>query len=157
MRKLILPAAGVLLVVCIAITLLNGEKGYFPKLGGWGFVTVVTGSMEPVINVGDLVIVREEPAYFPGEIVVYTDGNMLVVHRITGIADGMVYTSGDHNQAVDAPIKPSAVLGKLRAVIPGVGKLLLFFKNPIGVATLLILAAGILLLPTEKTKKSDAG
>ena len=70
-----------------------------PMPFGYGAAVVLTGSMEPAVSANDLILVAEKPVYAEEEIVVYQSGNILVVHRILDITDGMVTTKGDANNA----------------------------------------------------------
>ena len=50
---------------------------------GWRQMVISSGSMEPAISVGDLILVRRQPAYRVGEVVTYRlpDG-AYITHRI---------------------------------------------------------------------------
>src|SRR5690606_31646537 len=76
--------------------------------GNWKALSIQTGSMEPVLSPGDLIIVRKQPvaAYNPGDIVTFINpGNrsQTVTHRILEKADGpyrsVFTTKGDANPA----------------------------------------------------------
>ena len=128
-----------------------------PMPMGYGAALVLTGSMEPTIQADDLIIVAERPVYAEDEIVVYQSGNILVVHRIIDITDGMVTTQGDANQAADEPVEMSAIKGKVIANISGLGTLARILKTP--TATIALLAAAVLMMERsfrkEKQKKAD--
>ena len=62
---------------------LVGNK--LPMPFGYGWAVVLTGSMEPSIQAGDLIIVSEDKPYDTGDTVVYQQGGMLVVHRVVEI------------------------------------------------------------------------
>lgn len=115
-----------------------------PMPFGIGASVVLSGSMEPALSVGDLLIVREQENYEVGSIVVYQSGTMPVVHRIVEISGDEVTTRGDANNAADRPIPMSAVKGEVFAVIPWVGNLIWALKSPI--ATAVMLAAALLLI-----------
>lgn len=122
---------------------------------------VVSGSMTPTIKVGDLLVVQgvNVSTLKPGDIIVYcsTDkalADCLIVHRIVRVVieDGTVkgyITQGDNNFASDngqlepiTGIPPSDVRGKVIFVIPLLGFLVIWLKNPavFAVVVLLILA-----------------
>lgn len=54
-----------------------------PSVLGWRQLVISSGSMEPAISVGDLILVRRQPAYHEGEVVTYRlpDG-AYITHRI---------------------------------------------------------------------------
>lgn len=56
------------------------------KESGFGLATVVSGSMAPVLNVGDKVYVKlaAQTNYELGDIVVFSVADSLMVHRIVG-------------------------------------------------------------------------
>ena len=126
-----------------------------PMPFGYGWAVVLTGSMEPSIQAGDLIIVSEDKPYDVGDTVVYQQGGMLVVHRVVEINDNMLTTKGDANNAPDSPIDRSVVKGAVLAVVPKVGTLVQFIKTPIG--TLMVVAAVFVLteLPYRKEKQKD--
>ena len=126
-----------------------------PMPFGYGAAVVLTGSMEPTIRVNDVILVAEQPTYAENEIAVYQSGNILVVHRILEIADGMVTTKGDANNAADAPVELSAIKGKVVGVIPGVGGIVKILKTP--TATAVLLVGAVLLLEASFRKEKKKG
>lgn len=126
-----------------------------PMPFGYGAAVVLTGSMEPTIHANDLILVAEKPAYAENDIAVYQSGNILVVHRILDITDGMVTTKGDANNAEDAPVALSAVKGKVVGVVPGVGSVVKILKTP--TATAIMLVGAVLLLEASFRKEKKKG
>lgn len=148
----------------ILISLVIGTKLYgwnaetlagnaMPMPFGWGISVVLSGSMEPALSVNDLVFVREQDSYKVGDIVVYQDGNSLVIHRILSIDGDEVITQGDANDVADEPISVSAIKGKERAHIPLVGALTRFLKTPVGFLLLIAAAVGLFELPYLRERK----
>ena len=124
----------------------NAEKltgDALPMPLGFGASVVLSGSMEPALSVGDLLIVRAQEAYEPGDIVVYQSGTMPVVHRIVDIRDGTVTTRGDANNASDAPFPADAIKGAVIAVIPWIGYGIWALKTPAAVVILLLAAVAL--------------
>ena len=109
--------------------------------GRWGLVPVLTGSMRPGIEPGDLVLVTPEPfaAVRVGQILDFQppgEGGATVVHRIVSATrrptGPVIRTKGDANNVAD-PWK--AQLGgttawRVRAVIPKLGYLSVAEHNP---------------------------
>ena len=96
----------------------------YPTIGNFGFSVVISGSMEPSINVNDVVFTKAESTYCTNDVVVYIDGNgkSAVVHRIVDIdKDGNYVTKGDANNSVDKPVAEGAVKGKVVFVLPKLG------------------------------------
>ena len=115
-----------------------------PMPFGVGAAVVLSGSMEPALSVGDLVIVAESNSYLVGDMVVYQDGRMAVTHRIVSITDGEVITKGDANNTEDSPIALGQLKGKVVLAIPLVGYAINAIKTPIG--TLCVIALAVFLL-----------
>lgn len=117
-------------------------------------VYVVAGpSMEPAIGVGAAVVLESAPAsdLRVGDVVSLRSGPARAVftHRITRLADrdGEIWlqTKGDANPDADPSLTPaSAVVGRVRSVLPGAGYVLTVLSAPAGV--LFVLSTGALLL-----------
>ena len=129
-------------VFALNATHLTGDA--VPMPFGYGASVVLSGSMEPTLSVGDLLIVRTQESYEVGDIVVYQSGRMPVVHRIMEMDGDTVTTRGDANNANDEAFLISAIKGEVIAVIPGIGNAIWALKNP--VAIVIMLAAAVLLV-----------
>ena len=144
-RYLILGVLAVVIGVNVFVlnaTNLTGNA--VPMPFGYGASVVLSGSMEPVLSVGDLLIVQAQDSYETGDIVVYQSGNTPVVHRIVSITDETVTTRGDANNANDEPFPTTAIKGEVIAVIPMIGYVVWALKTP--VAVVIMLAAAVLLV-----------
>lgn len=116
-----------------------------PMPFGVGAAVVLSGSMEPELSVGDLLIVLDSSSYEIGDVVVYQDGNIAVTHRIVRFSDEEeIVTQGDANNTEDDPISVEAIKGEVVAVIPFVGYVINAIKTPI--VTICILALAVFLL-----------
>lgn len=135
------------LVVGTNVYLLNASRlagDAVPMPFGIGSAVVLSGSMEPEISVGDLLIISRQDAYQVGDIVVYQSGRIAVTHRIVSISGDEVITRGDANNAEDEPITLERIKGKVVMIIPCVGYLVNIIKTPLG--TFSIIALAVLLL-----------
>ena len=130
-------------------SLVSGDS--LPMPFGVGAAVVVSGSMEPEISVGDLIIVTKKENYEVNDVIVFQDGRMTVTHRIVAIDEETVTTKGDANNTEDKPIFPAQIKGEVVAVVPLVGYVIDWVKTPVG--TLLILGVAIFL--TERSFRSD--
>jgi len=102
-----------------------------PHLIGWQPRVVLTGSMLPVIEPGDVAVIGPAvvgPGTLPrGRVVLVRDPAMpsgFYLHRVLRYDDaGRVITKGDANQVPDSdPVEPASVLGQLRLVVPLIGR-----------------------------------
>lgn len=117
-----------MLVACLSR--LSGDGR--PSLFGFQMLVVTSGSMEPTLSPGDLVIVDHDSAVHSiGDVVVFRRGaEMLVTHRIVNIeklADGSTryVTRGDANDSVDVdPVESDAVIGEVVTSVPLVGRVM---------------------------------
>lgn len=134
---------------------LTGDQ--MPMPFGYGASVVLSGSMEPALSTGDLLVVRQEEAYAQGDIVVYQSGRMAVVHRIMTIDGETVITKGDANTASDEPISIAAIKGKVIAAVPLLGYPVWALKSPVGIIA--AIAAAVLLVEfsyrSEKAEKES--
>jgi signal peptidase len=115
-----------------------------PMPFGIGAAVVLSGSMEPEISVGDLLIVVARDHYALRDVVVYQDGRMAVTHRIVAFTEEGIVTRGDANNVDDRPIAPEQIKGEVVCAIPLVGYAVNGVKSPLG--TLCVLGLAIFLL-----------
>ena len=121
---------------------------------GVGAAVVISGSMEPSLSVGDLIIVRAGKDYALNEVVVFESEGSLVVHEIIRFEDGMVVTKGSANNTEDAPIPPENIRGRVVFAIPYVGFVLDVVRSLPG--TLAIIGISLFLyLRSWKGEKSE--
>jgi len=119
------------ILTAIAATLLVWfSVGVFPIKPS----VIPTGSMVPVFNPGDIVLVAKiNPANIrTGDIIEYrTEERINIVHRVIEIQkNGNLITKGDANNAADSqPVDPRNVNGKVIFKIPKVGWLSIAIKQ----------------------------
>lgn len=123
-----------------------------PKAAGYEWRTVVTGSMRPVLQPGDVVLISptsEEVTV--GDVVAFPDPTQLgrdILHRVTGIADsGALVTKGDANGVADPwQISSSEVIGTQVLALPKLGFLVAAVSSKPGILGFLVLPALLILL-----------
>ena len=90
-------------------------------------VAVATGSMEPAIGVGDVVVVcRTDPDTLQvGDVIRYRLDGYTVIHRIVERQDGAdgqaqaFITQGDNNNGPDSePVSPEQIMGRVILTVP---------------------------------------
>lgn len=125
-----------------------------PTVFGWGSAVVLSGSMEPELPVGALLVIHRQENYKIGEIVTYEDENgTLVTHRLTSLENGNAVTKGDANNVEDAPFPVSKICGKVWAVLPGVGGTILWLRTPPGICAILLFGGILLFVPDYIIRK----
>ncbi|MGI6485062.1 MAG: signal peptidase I [Tepidanaerobacteraceae bacterium] len=97
---------------------------------------IITGSMEPVVNAGDIILVKKIDGedVNVNDIIQYKDGNKNITHRVIDIykgVDGKRYqTQGDANVFADPHlVSPEQVRGKVIGVIPKLGWFTLMIRS----------------------------
>lgn len=101
----------------------------FLKSTGISTMTVVSNSMVPTFERGDLILVEKNPqSYTPGDIAVYyqESHDRDVVHRIVQIDGDQVTVKGDNNYVADPTFSKSALKGAVVGIAPNLG--FLYFR-----------------------------
>lgn len=151
-------AAGILCAVLAGnlylIAAQIADKDNLPKIFGYARVIVMSGSMQPAIEAGDLIVVREQQKYEEDDIITYRRGGALITHRIVEANESGIVTKGDTNNVNDDPVAPADIEGKVVLRIPGAGNFILLLKKPsvILAVSCLILLFFIVSLAVQKLK-----
>ncbi|MEN8704710.1 MAG: signal peptidase I [Nocardioides marinisabuli] len=129
-----------------------------PHVLGYRTATMLTGSMEPGIMVGDVVVTAERPAadVEVGDVITYhipVEDHRVETHRVTEVIRGddgsvAVRTKGDNNPNVDpwvATLEGDSVW-EVQAVIPQVGSVIRALRTPVVNDVILYGALGAVLL-----------
>ena len=156
------------LIVGLNVYTMNASRlagDLVPMPFGVGATVVLSGSMEPTLSTGDLLIIAEQESYGVDDVVVFQSNRMAVVHRIIEIKEETVegengeelqmlaVTQGDANNTPDDPIQMSQIKGTVVLRVPLVGYLVNMIKTPLG--TILILAAAVFLLERSFHKEKE--
>lgn len=95
-----------------------------PLLSGRPPTVVASGSMEPTLHRGDVVILREAAADLPlGAVVAFETVKGRVIHRLVDMtADGAYITKGDANDSADStPLVSADIVGVGVMLVPFIG------------------------------------
>lgn len=114
-----------------------------PQLGGKTRLVVTSGSsMEPRIHRGDLALVRQGGDPEVGDVILYDSHELhrSVLHRVVARDGNAFVMKGDNNDFRDGE-QPTAgqVQGELWLVVPGVGRVLGWLRQPLNLAIILFL------------------
>lgn len=126
-----------------------------PMPFGYGAAVVMSGSMEPAFSVGDLVFVKDTDQYEVGDVVIYQEQAVLVMHRIHAVEEETIITQGDANDTADLPVYKTQVRGLVIASVPAVGDIFLWMKRPAGIIMTLLTAFLLLEIPYWRERQRD--
>lgn len=147
------------LVVLGIWTVLGLVAGLFlavsvPYVFGDRSLTVLSGSMEPQLNVGDVVVVEQVPPLEVrvGDIVTFRDpddATRLITHRVREIDvhGGSVafVTKGDANTSVENwKITTDGTIGRVRYHVWRLGFLMFWIRSPLGRLAMVVVPALLL-------------
>ena len=128
-------------------------KEKIPMPLGYGTAVVVTNSMYPYLEINDLIIVKKTNDYEVGDVIVYDEGTILVVHRLVEIDDQIFIAKGDDNDTNDRPYSVNLIKGEVVKIIPGMGVLQEKLDNPIVKFICLAIAFVLFALSMKLDKK----
>lgn len=141
-------------VIMVCLLALGGVfvSSMLPIPGGLQSKIVQSGSMEPHIPTGSLVVIKPAQSYAVGDVITFNkQGPVPTTHRIAGIEgsgeDTRFVTRGDANEEADPGVVPQArVLGKVVLSLPYVGYILHAARQPMGFALLIALPAFLVIV-----------
>ncbi len=156
LRFVVIVICGIVLGVNVYLANARNLMGNrLPMPFGVGAAVVLSGSMEPELSVGDLILVKEAEDVSVNDVVVYQQKNSLVVHRVVDVNGMLVTTQGDANNVADDPVDLSLVKGKVCFVVPAIGTLIQFLKTPVGIILTIALAIMLVEIPRRSEMKKD--
>lgn len=161
-----------LITVILALAALLIIISLFPVTGNYKILVVQSGSMEPAIKTGSVVIVKPADNYQTNDVITFAgkDGGKSTTHRIVKIetenGETHFVTKGDANNTEDNnKVTADKIIGKVLFSIPYAGYAVAAAKEPLGFALLVIVPAGLIIieeigkirgeLKKKKEKKED--
>ena len=157
-KDIVIVAVGVL-VIWIGLQIAFGTQN--------PFYVVASGSMIPVLEVYDVLIVSGHEPFDElevGDIIVFdrpSDHNRVIVHRVASILDEdprTIRTKGDANPAsipgTDFPITEEEYIGKVAYTLPQVGYVTQLLKPPINYVIIAIVI-GIMIVKQFTKRKNE--
>lgn len=115
---------------------------------------VVTGSMEPNIKIGDVVLIKKEKNYKIGDIVTYKHENNYITHRIVSVKGNKIITKGDANNTNDEAINKKDVVGKMILKLTVLSYINYLIGYPIVWVLLFIIGMVVILVMPNYKKKN---
>ena len=124
------------MIACLWMVYQEQKTGEMQFVFGLKPVCIVSGSMEPGIRTGAVVVVKETPvdSLAMGDIILFRSGESYVTHRLVGEdeeakesgADAWLITKGDANRTEDtARLSPDQIRGKVIWVCNAASRLML--------------------------------
>ena len=157
-KDIVIVAVGVL-VIWIGLQIAFGTQN--------PFYVVASGSMIPVLEVYDVLIVSGHEPFNNlevGDIIVFdrpSDHNRVIVHRVASIVDEdprTIRTKGDANPAsipgTDFPITEEEYIGKVAYTLPQVGYITQLLKPPINYVIIAVVI-GIMIFKQFAKRKNE--
>lgn len=150
--NILLTVVIIVLAAVIALTIFVRITGNNPTLFGYSIFRVSTGSMEPDLMVGDVILIHEVDdvnSLQVGDVITYRGtigeyANMMITHQIVKAPyeeNGTTYvvTKGVANDIEDKPVSVDKITGKLVCKIPFLDMIYSFFLTPWGLLTAILL------------------
>ena len=166
-KKIIVNVIGIILCVILTpILIINcflivkgiANKNEVPSIGGNAPLIVLTGSMDPTIKAGDLIVTKKVDAkdVKVDDVISFFDpegnGSSIVTHRVIGIeideTSGEIFfrTQGDNNDIADmTPVSEKNLVGRWEGTrFWGLGYVVLFTQSTVGIIVIIaVIVAGI--------------
>ena len=104
--------------------LVCGLTGWLVTNSDYKFYIVQSGSMEPTLQIYDMIVTKRLARYNVGDVVTFNkDDKKLITHRVSKVNDsGQLLTKGDANQIEDSVVvNKNDTVGKVVLVIPKIG------------------------------------
>lgn len=127
-----------------------------PSLFGFSTAVVISGSMSGMIEVDDMIVIRQQKEYAVGDVITFRSGDSLVTHQIVRKEGLSFITKGIANNTEDPrPVDRGNIVGKVILVIPGVGKVVTFVRTPLGMLLVVLAGFGLVVGPSylERAKE----
>ncbi len=132
------------------------------------FYIVSSGSMIPVLNIGDILVVGEKDSFDKlkiGDVIVFNrpaGHDKVIVHRVFKILnepEPIIVTKGDANDGLipgtDFPIKRDDFIGQVAFVVPKIGQVLKVLSPPVNYILIALIIGAMIFVNLKKDNKSS--
>lgn len=152
----------IMILVCMVILLIqkmkNPEK--IPSLFGYKAFAIVSGSMEPTLKIGDLIIIKEakQTEIKEQDIISFSEKNSIITHRVVKIIEEsgqkLYQTKGDNNNSNDDKMPTyNEIEGVYKFRVPFIGKIVILAQNIWGIIIIFGTIYIIYIISDEKEKR----
>ena len=160
--KRIMEIIAIILIYNIILIIVSSIDGKDFCILGYKAYIVDTNSMEPTINVGDIVIVKKvkEDKLKQGDVITFTEEGEVITHRITKVETeeiGIQYvTKGDNNNTEDTfKIRYNDIIGEEILTIPRLGKTVQILDSKIIILIIILIILIFILVKIQKNEKIE--
>lgn len=160
--KRIMEIIAIILIYNIILIIVSSINGKDFSILGYKAYIVDTNSMEPTINVGDIVIVKKvkEDKLKQGDVITFTEEGEVITHRITKVEteeNGTQYvTKGDNNNTEDTfKIRYNDIIGEEILTIPRLGKTVQILDSKIIILIIILIILIFILVKIQKNEKIE--
>ena len=150
-----------ILIILFIINLILSFEENTHILGIYMF-NIVSGSMEPILEINDVVVVQKcEPLELQkGDIITFNQDGRTISHRIIDITNDKntikFETKGDNNQISDPDlVTTEQVYGRVQFRIKKIGKLISYIQNVRGFINIAIFAVIVFILVSLRDKQKN--
>lgn len=124
------------------------------KVFGYGFLVVISGSMEPEIKKGELIVIKDNSKYLIGDIITYKENDLLVTHRIVEIPKENFYiTKGDSNNTEDLEISKDKIIGKVIFHSSKLGNFIVYYLHIFLIGLIILIGTIAFFIERNKSLK----
>ena len=161
--KKVLAVILVILIYNIILIFISAENDGI-ELFGYRAYVITSDSMEPAINNGDAIVVKncEEEDLQTGDVITFEQNQEVITHRIQKIEEDQTtnektyITKGDNNNIEDSEnIKFSAIIGKCILTIPYLGNIISVLENKLIVLIIILIILILFFLKIQKQEKLE--
>lgn len=166
-KKITSIIAAIIFIICLlllALVMVTPKDAAGNKrinIAGYSIMNVMTGSMEPAYQVGDIIVIKKTDAdeLKVNDVITFisTDKELNgqpITHRIINITEEngqkMFETKGDFNQITDETLVTSdRILGKVQFKIPFVGRAINFMQTNRAAFFLIVILPMLVIMALE--------
>jgi signal peptidase I len=171
LTKVFKPLGNVFLIILMILAIssvysnlqLRNDPTHQSSIWGFKVMTVLTGSMAPDIQPGDVIVVKPikpENAQVKDVITYRNSNNTLITHRIVNRVEKQnqlfFQTKGDANNVNDERLVSSnQLVGSLLFHLPKAGYVADFIKSPMGIVLFIVMGACMLIMGNGRKRLNN--
>lgn len=122
--------ASILLIIIYNFISLKILKKDYTNFFGYTVFEIASGSMNPILNENDIVLVKIGNEVNENDIITYKKKDTFITHRLIKKQANYYICKGDANNTNDDPIKETQILGRVVKVLPKLGVWKNVFSTP---------------------------